>query len=259
VQLASGEELSAGVVVSSADPVRTFEGMVDPIDLDPDFTRDVGNVRFRGVSARVHLALGELPAFGGPARAGTREEMLSGTITIAPSMDDLERAYDDAKHGGVSARPLLEAVIPTVHDASLAPAGRHVMSVRVQFAPYHLRDGGWTDERREALGDLVVDALAEHAPNLPGAIIERRVFTPADLETRFALTEGSVTHGEMTLDQILFMRPVAGHSRHRSPIDGLYMCGSGTHPGGGHAGASAYLAAREIMRDARRGARRGGA
>jgi phytoene dehydrogenase-like protein len=195
----------------------------------------------------VNLALGTLPTFSALREGG--ETTLRGTISISPSLNYLERAYDDAKYGRVSEHPYLEIRIPSLADASLAPPGRHVMSIEVQYAPYHLQDGEWDDRARDALGDRVIETLAAYAPDLPGAVLHRQILTPRDLENVFALTEGHAYHGEMTLDQILFMRPVAGWSRYRTPVRNLYLCGAGTHPGGGIAGGPGANAAREILKD----------
>jgi phytoene dehydrogenase-like protein len=246
VVLDSGERVDARLVVSSADPRRTF-GLVDPVWLGPEFTRAVRNIRFRGAVATVHLALGDLPRFTACPDAGSR---LHGAISIAPSLEYLERAYDDAKHGGVSRRPYIEARIPTLLDPSLAPPGRHILTAQVQYAPYHRRDGAWDAAERERLADLVVATLTEYAPNVPGAVLHRHVVTPRDLEERWGLTEGSPYQGELTLDQVLFMRPVAGWARYATPVPGLYLCGAGTHPGGGLAGAPGRNAARVILKEA---------
>lgn len=253
VALAGGEEIAARCVVSAVDPRRTFLDLVDPLHLPPDFVRAVGNIRYRGGWAKVHLALSELPRF-----PGLDAERPPGFFVLAGTVEQLERAYDDAKHGAPSATPYLEASIPSLHDPSLAPAGQHAMSVLVRYVPYRLADGAWDTARREALGDRVVEILGESAPNLPGAVLHRQVLAPPDLEERFGLPEGSEVHGELGLDQILFMRPVPGWSRYRTPVAGLYLCGPATHPGGGVTGASGRLAARTVASDsrARRSARR---
>src|SRR5712691_1575774 len=243
VVLASGEELTARTIVSAADPRRTLLGLVEPIHLDPDVVLAVRNIKCRGSVAKVNLALGELPRFAGFTG--------HGALSISPSLDYLERAYDDAKHHGVSRAPYCEVRIPSVLDPSLAPTGQHVMSVLVQYAPYDV-EGGWTAARREALGDAVVATLAEYAPNLKNAIVHRQVLTPKDLEDGWSLTEGSLYQGELSLDQILFMRPVPGWSRYRMPLDGLYLCGPGTHPGGGIAGLAGRNAARTILKETKR-------
>jgi phytoene dehydrogenase-like protein len=251
VVLRSGDEVAARRVVSGADPRRTFLDLCDPARLEPEFVRAVRNVRYRGAWAKVNLALGTLPTFTA-LRGDGSETSLRGTISISPSLTYLERAYDDAKYGRVSERPLLEIRIPSLADPTLAPAGRHVMSIEVQYVPYHLRDGGWDDSARNALGDRVLETLAAYAPDLPGAVLHRQVLTPRDLESVFSLTEGHAYHGELTLDQILFMRPVAGWSRYRTPVRDLYLCGAGTHPGGGIAGGSGANAVREILKDSKR-------
>jgi phytoene dehydrogenase-like protein len=246
VALETGEHLAARTVVSSLDPRRTLTHLVAAEHFDPEFLRAVGHIRCRGATAIVHLALRELPQF-----AAVPGDALRGTLCIAPSLDYLERAYDDAKYGRVSQRPFLEARIPTVLDPSLAPAGRHLMTVRMQYAPYHRRDRAWDAAARDHLADLVIATLGEVAPNLPAAVEGRHVVTPRDLEERFGLTEGHLYHGELALDQILFMRPVAGWAQYRTPVAGLYLCGAGTHPGGGLAGAPGRNAARELLREAR--------
>jgi phytoene dehydrogenase-like protein len=186
-----------------------------------------------------------MPRFSGLKDGDT--ERLSGHIVISPSVEYLERAYDDAKYGQYSAHPYLDVVIPSLLDPSLAPAGQHVMSITMQYAPYHLREGDW-DQAREGLGDLVVDTLSEYAPNLRELILHRQVLTPLDLEREIGLTEGSIYHGQMDLDQLLFMRPIAGYGRYGMPIRNLYLCGAGSHPGGGVTGAPGMNAAREVLK-----------
>jgi phytoene dehydrogenase-like protein len=249
VALVSGEEIAGRLVVSGVDPKRTYCDLLDPMNLDVEFLRRVRNIRFKGVCARVNLALGELPDFACLPGAGPH---LRGLISVSPSLDYLERAFDDAKYGDFSREPYLEAVIPSLTDDSLAPAGKHVMSILVQYAPYDLKGGVWDDAKREALGDRVVETLSRYAPNLEAAVLHRQVLTPLDLEAVFGLTEGNIYHGEMTLDQLFLMRPVPGWARYRAPLAGLYLCGAGTHPGGGVTGTPGYNAAREILRDARR-------
>jgi len=244
VVLVNGEELVARQVLSTADPRRTMLTLVDPIHLMPDFTRAVQNIRYRGVAARIDLALGELPRFVGV----DGPELLKGLISISPSLDYLEKAYDDAKHGGVSRAPYLEAVIPSLRDGSLAPAGKHVMSVWMQYAPYHLKQGTWDGAARAALGDRVIKCLGEYAPNLPGAVLAQQVMTPLDFEQQLGATEGSLGQGELALDQMLFMRPVAGWGNYRTPIEGLYLGGAGSHPGPGLPGAAGRLAAKEMLK-----------
>lgn len=244
VALETGEHLAARQVVSSLDPRRTFTRMLDAGQLDPEFLRAVRNIKCRGAVATVHLALSELPRF-----PGVTEEALGGTITIAPSLDYLEHAYDDAKYGAVSRRPYLEARIPSLLDPALAPAGKHLMTLQLQYAPYNLRPGGWDDRARSQVADVAVETLSACAPNLRGSLVGRHVTTPKDFEDRYGLTEGHAYHGELTLDQILFMRPVAGWARYRTPVEGLYLCGAGTHPGGGLPGAAGRNAAREMLKE----------
>ncbi len=248
IALAGGDVIPARYILSSADPRRTFLQLVGPEALDPAFVQQVRHIRMRGVCAKVHLALGELPRFAG---VGGGDAELRGAITVAPSLDYLEHGFDDAKYGGVSERPFLEAVIPTLSDPGLAPAGRHVMSVLVQYVPYRLEAGAWDAARREALGDAVVKLLAQYASNLPGAVLHREVLTPFDVEQRLGLTEGGIFQGEMALDQLFFMRPVPGWARYRTPVNGLYLCGAAAHPGGGVTGLPGYHAARAVLRDAR--------
>jgi phytoene dehydrogenase-like protein len=245
VVLRSGEEIGANVVVSSIDPKRTFLHMVDRSHLSPEFLTRLGHFKIRGSSAKVNLALDGLPNFTCWPGEGPH---LSGAISISPSIDYLECAYDDAKYGGYSRRPYLDIILPSMLDPSMAPPGKHVMSIFVQYAPYHLRSGTWP-EKREALGDTVIDTLSEYAPNLKDIILHRQVVTPWDLEHEFGLTEGNIFQGELTLDQLFFLRPVPGWAKYRTPIKNLYMCGSCTHPGGGVMAASGRLAALEILKD----------
>lgn len=248
VVLDDGEEIAASHVMSNADPHRTFTQLLDPAVLDPAFMRAVSNIRYRGACARVNLALAELPRFEGIASGG---ELMRGLISIGPSIPYLERAYDATKYGLPSEEPHLECVIPSLIDESAAPPGQHVMSILVQYVPYRLRQGVWDDEAREELGDHVIGTLARYAPNIESAILHRQVLTPLDLETQFGLTEGNIYHGEMTLDQLVFMRPVPGWARYRTPIRNVYMCGAGTHPGGGVTGYPGFNAARRLLEDIR--------
>lgn len=251
VRLTDGTAIDANRVASSADPQRTFLELLDPAALEAGFLRAVRNIRYRGACAKVHLALGDLPRFtAAPYDDG--DAHLHGLISISPDLEYLERAHDDAKYGEPSHRPYLEAVIPTLHSPSLAPAGKHVMSIRVQYAPYRLKDRDWDDAGRDELGDRVVRTLADYAPDLPGLIEAREVLTPVDLERRFGLTQGNIDHGAMTLDQLFLMRPVPGWARYRTPIEGLYLCGAGAHPGGGVTGSPGYNSAAEILRDLKR-------
>ncbi len=244
VALASGEEVAARVVVSGADPKRTLTRWIDPVVIGPHLRWRAGNIRMKGVTAKVNLALSRMPRFAGSDGG----ERLSGRIVIAPGIDYVERAFDRSKYGRISDEPYLEATIPSVLDDSLAPAGQHVMSVLVQWTPYHLREGEW-DQEREALGDLVLKTLEAYAPGLSDLVIARQVLTPLDLERDHGLTEGGALHGEPGLDQFFLWRPLWGHARYRFGIDGLYLCGSGAHPGGGITGGPGQNAAREILKD----------
>ena len=244
VVLDSGEEIVARQVVSSADPRTTMLSLADPSQLAPELVRSVRNIKFKGAWAKVNLALDSLPLFVGVSAEELREAAI---IRISPSVNHVERAYDNAKYGRVSSEPWLDVRIPSLRDATFAPVGKHVMSVHVQFAPYQLRDGGWTDAARTALGNTVLATLESHAPGLSGLVRHQQVLTPLDLERSFALPEGSAYHGEMTLDQILFMRPIPQFSRHSTPVPGLFICSSGSHPGGGIAGGAGIQAARRML------------
>jgi phytoene dehydrogenase-like protein len=245
VVLENGEEARAKLVVSGADPRRTFLDLVGEKYLPSEFVESIKRFKFRGSSGKVNLALGELPNFTCLPGRGPH---LRGAISISPSVDYLERAYDDAKYGEVSRRPYMDIVIPSMIDPSMAPPGKHVMSIFVQYAPYHV-NGGWTDARREAFGDAVIDTLCEYAPNLKTAILHRQVITPADIERIVGLAEGNIFQGELTLQQMFFLRPAPAWAKYRAPLRGLYQCGAGTHPGGGVMGASGRNAASEILRE----------
>jgi phytoene dehydrogenase-like protein len=252
VILANGEEISARAVISNADPRTTFLKLVDTAQLDPSFLAKLRNYRAHGTVAKVNLALSSLPKF--TVLAGTDcnvIEKLSGRTQIGPDIDYLERAFDAAKYGDFSPQPYLDLRIPSLTDPSLAPRGAHVMSIHVQFAPYHLQDGDWK-MRREELGNRVVGTLSDYAPNLRELIIARQVITPLDLEQTYGLDGGHIHHGEMSLDQLFALRPLIGWAQYRTPIKGLYLCGAGTHPGGGITGAPGLNASREIIKDLRR-------
>ena len=254
VVLDSGEEIESRVVLSSADAKVTFLDLLPPGTIDPAMEAAVRRYKFRGSSGKVNLALDALPDF--PSLPGPGEH-LRGAISISPSVEWMERAYDDAKYGRFSRRPYVDVVIPTLVDPSLAPPGKHVMSCFVQYAPYHLEDGGWDDATREAFGDTVVETLATFAPNLPSLILHRQVLSPKDIEEHFGLTEGNIFQGELSLEQLFWARPVPGWSRYRTPVRNLWLCGSSVHPGGGIMGAPGRIAALEVLRSLRRGRRRG--
>jgi len=248
VVLASGEEIPAKVVVSNADPQRTLLKLVDPIHLEPDFVVKLQNYRCKGNMAKVNLALDGVPVFTALNGGAGSAAALAGRIHIGPEIDYLERAFDASKYGEFSKQPHLDAAIPSLSDPALAPAGKHVMSICVQFAPYKLRNGNWTSQRA-ALGDAVVKSLAAYAPNLLEIILHRQVITPADFEEHYGLTGGHIFHGELALDQLFTMRPLLNWARYRTPIGGLYLCGNGTHPGTGLTGQSGANAAWEILKD----------
>jgi phytoene dehydrogenase-like protein len=249
VVLDNGDEIAAGVVVSSVDPHLTFLKFMDERDLPSDFVEGVRRYKFRGSSGKVNLALDALPNFTCLPGPGPH---MRGAISISPSVDYMERAYDEAKYGQFSRRPYIDMVIPSLTDPSVAPPGKHVMSCFVQYAPYHLKDAVWDDRQREAFGDAVISAIAEYAPNLKDIILHRQVLTPLDIERDFGLTEGNIFQGELTLEQLFFLRPVPGWAQYSTPIDRLYMCGSATHPGGGIMGAPGKNAAERIIRRGRR-------
>ena len=223
--------------------------MVEPGVLDEDFLAEVRRYKLRGSSGKVNLALDALPDFTCLPGSGAH---LRGAISISPSVDYMERAYDQAKYGEFSRRPYIDMVIPSLTDPSVAPPGKHILSCFVQYAPYKLREGTW-DAKREAFGDAVVDTIAEYAPNLKDIILHRQVLTPLDLEREWGLTEGNIFQGELSLEQLFFLRPVAGWARYRTPIRNLYMCGSATHPGGGIMGAPGRIAALELLKDWKKG------
>jgi phytoene dehydrogenase-like protein len=245
VALESGEELYTKVVVSSLDPKRTFLKLVEPKALPADFVDDIRRFKMRGSSGKVNLSLDALPNFTSLPGEGPHHR---GAISISPSIDYIERAYDDAKYGQFSRRPYVDIIIPSMIDPEMAPPGKHVMSCFVQYAPYNI-EGGWDDAKREAFGDAVIDALAEYAPNIKDIILHRQVLTPWDIEQKIGLTEGNIFQGELALHQLFFLRPSPQWSNYRTPIGHLYQCGAGTHPGGGIMGASGRLAALEILKD----------
>ena len=246
VTLRDGTTIETSTIVSAVDPRRTFLDLIDPVWLAPSFRQQLRNYRCRGVLAKVNLALSAMPRWTG--LDGAPEDALSGRLIVGGTPDDIERAFDSVKYGQMSPRPWLEVTMPSILDPALAPAGAHVMSVYVQWAPYDLREGSW-DDRRDELTATVIRRLAEVAPDLPSLVVAAETLTPRDLERQLGLTGGQIFHGEHALDQLYAMRPVLGWAQHRTPITGLYLCGSGTHPGGGVTGASGVHAAQVVLRD----------
>jgi phytoene dehydrogenase-like protein len=247
VALATGEEISASLVVSGLDPRLTFTRLIDPSSLPEDLVEGIRRFKFRGSSGKVNLALSGLPELTCLPR---NVRALRGAISVSPSVAYLERAYDDAKYGEFSRHPYMDVVIPSMIDPGMAPPGRHVMSIFVQYAPYAL-NGGWNDAKREAFGDAVVKTLARYMPNLESLILHRQVLTPDDIERITGLSEGNIFQGELALQQLFFLRPAPSWARYRTPIEGYWQCGAGTHPGGGIMGASGRLAAQAILEAAR--------
>ncbi len=245
VVLANGDEIEADIVSSSVDPRITFMRMLGEEHLPPEFVEGVSRYKFRGSSGKVNMALDGLPNFTCLPGEGHH---LRGAISISPGIDYMERAYDDAKYGRFSRHPYIDIVIPTLTDPSIAPPGKHVMSCFVQYAPYHLAESNW-DAEREAFGDTVVNTIAEYAPNFKDLILHRQVVTPLDLERDWGLSEGNIFQGELSLEQLFFLRPVPGWANYRTPVKGLYMCGSATHPGGGIMGAPGRNAAHAVLQD----------
>ncbi|MDH3732591.1 MAG: NAD(P)/FAD-dependent oxidoreductase [Gemmatimonadota bacterium] len=245
VALEGGEEIYAKTIVSGVDPKVTFTRLLEESDLPTDFAEAIRRFRIRGSSGKVNLSLSELPDFTCLPGRGPHHR---GAFSISPSIDYLERAYDDAKYGEFSRQPYMDIIIPSMIDPGMAPPGKHVMSIFVQYAPFDL-NGGWNDAKREAFGDAVVNTLAEYAPNLKEAILHRQVMTPLDMQEVMGLTEGNIFHGELSLHQLFFYRPAPAWSNYRTPVKSYYQCGSGTHPGGGVCGASGRLAALEILKD----------
>lgn len=246
VVLASGEEICARATVSNADPKRTLMRLVDPSHLSPDFVQKLKNYRTMGTVAKINLALSALPEFTAFKTKGDGN-LLKGRIQISPEIDYLERAFDESKYGNFSKNPYIEIAFPSLSDPSLAPAGQHVMSIYMQYAPYNLKNTDW-EAQRTALGESVVKTIAQYAPNLPQTILRHQIITPKDLEQTYGLTGGHIFHGELSLDQFFTMRPLLDWARYNTPIERLYLCGSGTHPGTGLTGGSGANAAREIAK-----------
>jgi phytoene dehydrogenase-like protein len=249
VTLEDGTEIRAKVVLSNADPKRTFLGLTDAKELPGEFLEAVRGIKMAGPCAKVNLVLGEEPFFTGTPASATKQER--SLFTLVPSLEFAERCYDIAKFGEIPEELWVDCVIASNADDSLAPAGKHIMTCFVQYVPYKLKEGNW-DEKRDLLGDRVVKKIAEYAPNVPNAILARQVLTPLDLERTYGLTEGNIFHGDLNLEQLFFMRPVAGWSQYRTPLEGLYLCGAGAHPGGGVTGAPGRNAAQQVLRDWKR-------
>src|ERR1700682_1285536 len=246
VVLSNGDEIYADVVSSSVDPRLTFTRFIEAEHLPGDFLEEVNRFKFRGSSGKVNMALSALPDFKCLPGSGPH---LRGAISISPSVEYMERAYDDAKYGNFSKRPYIDMVIPSLTDPSVAPPGKHVMSCFVQYAPYNLKPGLNWDDQKQAFGDNVINTIAEYAPNIKDIMLHKQVITPLDLEREWGLSEGNIFQGELSLEQLFFLRPAPGYARFRTPIQNLYMCGSATHPGGGIMGAPGRLAALEILKD----------
>jgi phytoene dehydrogenase-like protein len=251
VVLEKGQEIESRVVVSNADPRTTLLDLVDPVDLDPNFRSKMRNYRAPGAAAKINLALNGLPVFRG-VNGGDPQIKLSGRIHIGHEIDYLERAFDASKYGEFSPEPYLDITIPSIGDPSLAPDGKHVMSIHVQFAPYELKQGDWTGRSEEFAGN-VLNQLEKYAPGLRDLIVAQQVITPRDLEKTYGLSGGHIHHGEQTLDQVFTFRPLIGWAQYRTPLKRLYLCGAGTHPGGGITGRPGANAAREIARDFKAG------
>jgi len=245
VVLTNGMVLEADIVVSNADPKRTFMGLVGRNRCEPEFTRQVEAIAMDGPSAKVNLVLSEEPRVRGmPADAPPLQRML---YTLVPTFDAAQRCYNACQQGELSGDLWVDCVLASAIDPELVTPGRHVLTTFVQYVPYRLTGSDW-DARREALGDRVVEIIGRYAPNVPGSVVARDVITPLDLERRFGITEGNIFHGDIRLDQLFFMRPLPGWAHYRTPFDGLYLCGAGTHPGGGVTGAPGYNAARAILK-----------
>ena len=253
VVLDDGTELRARMVLSNADPRRTFLGFLDAKELPEDFLLAVRGIKMDGPCAKVNMVLAEEPRFTGTPSSATPLERTF--YTLVPSLEFAERCYDIAKFGEIPEELWVDCVVSSNADASLASPGKHILTCFVQYVPYRLRQGDW-DEKRDLLGDRVVKKIAEYAPNVPGSIVARQVLTPLDLERTYGLTEGNIFHGDLRLEQLFFMRPVPGWSQYRTPIDGLYLCGAGAHPGGGVTGAPGRNAAHQALRDWKKGRHR---
>ncbi len=250
VVLEDGTEIRARIVLSNADPKRTFLKMVAASELPDEFLHSIRGIKMDGPCAKVNLVLDAEPRFTGTSPTATALERTF--YTLVPSLAFAERCYDIAKFGEIPQELWVDCVVSSNADPSLAPAGKHILTCFVQYVPYHLREGTW-DENRELLGNRVIKKISEYAPNVPNAIIARQVLTPLDLERTYGLTEGNIFHGDLRLEQLFFMRPVSGWSQYRTPVDGLYLCGAGAHPGGGVTGAPGHNAAHQVLRDWKKG------
>ena len=245
VALENGDEVYGNRIISACDPHVTFRKLVEEQALPSDLVKAVDNFKFRGSSGKVNLALDSLPNFS----AMEDKALMRGMQEICPSVDFLEQAFDDAKYGDFSKRPFMGCIIPSTVDPSMAPPGKHVMSIFVQYASYNMPNHGDRDQQREAFGTAVINTLAEFAPNIKDLILHKQVITPWDIEQTVGITQGNISHGELMLDQLFFFRPAPGWANYRTPIHNYYQCGSGTHPGGGITGTPGRLAALEIMKD----------
>jgi len=247
VVLRGGEEIAAKSVASNLDPRRTFLSLMRAEDLPAEFVDGIRKFRSEGTSLKMNLALRGVPEFKALEGSGPGPQHRA-TMHICPSIEYVERAWDDAKYGRPSRSPLIEMTMPTMYDASLAPPGHHIMGIFLQYAPYTLRGTDW-DAEREPYTERILDVIEEYCPNIRSIIVERQTLSPLDLERRFGITGGNIFHGEMSVDQMFVMRPLAGWARYRTPVRGLYLCGSGAHPGGGVMGAPGHNCAREMLRD----------
>jgi phytoene dehydrogenase-like protein len=245
VALENGDELKSKVVISSLDPQQSFFNLMNADDLPTDFVKRIKRYRSRGSSAKVNLALDSLPSFSCMPHPGPH---MRGAVSISPSVSHLERAYDDAKYGRFSQQPYIDIIFPSMIDPGMAPPGKHVMSCFVQYAPFELADSNW-DDSRDALGDAVLDTLDQFAPGIKNLVLHRQVVTPLDMERSIALTGGNIFQGELSLEQLFFLRPIYGYAQYRTPVNNYYLCGSAAHPGGGISGAPARMAAMEILKD----------
>jgi phytoene dehydrogenase-like protein len=250
VVLEDATEIRAAIVLSNADPKRTFLKMVAASELPNEYLHSIRGIKMEGPCAKVNLVLDEEPRFTGTSQDATPLERTF--YTLVPSLEFAERCYDIAKFGEIPEELWVDCVVSSNADASLAPPGKHILTCFVQYVPYHLREGNW-NQKGELLGDRVIKKIAEYAPNVPNAILARQVLTPLDLERTYGLTEGNIFHGDLRLEQLFFMRPVSGWSQYRTPVDGLYLCGAGTHPGGGVTGAPGHNAAHQVLRDWKKG------